>query len=160
MAFSGVLATWTLTGQPGSQASTPSTSSAPGVTASPLARAVGLTATAGANSINSSNWPTAFDSTKYYAFLVTPPSGCTVSASSLAIDVASSGTGPTSASAGTSADAFAHTATVTTTAPSMPALTASGVTSPLEVRVYGFGASATTGTMRIQNTLTITGSLQ
>jgi len=41
----------------------------------------------------------------------------------------------------------------------MPALSANATTA-LEVRIYGFAASATTGTMRVQNTLSITGSLQ
>jgi len=41
----------------------------------------------------------------------------------------------------------------------MPALTASA-TSALEVRIYGFAATATTGTMRVQNTLSVTGALQ
>jgi hypothetical protein len=42
----------------------------------------------------------------------------------------------------------------------MPALTVTAATGVLELRVYGFSASATTGTMRIQNTLSITGALQ
>jgi len=161
MTFSGVLATWTLTGQPGSQTSTPSTSSAPGVSAGALTRAPGLTAAAGTNSINSTNWPAAqLDPTKFYTMMITPPAGCSISTSSLAIDVSSSGTGPTSAAVATSADSFAHTTTVSTTAASMPALTVTAATGVLELRVYGFSASATTGTMRIQNTLSITGALQ
>jgi hypothetical protein len=161
MAFSGVLATWSLTGQPGTQTSTPSTSSASGVSAGALTRASGLTAGAGTNSINSSNWPTGtLDPTKYYAFTLTPPSGCTLSASQLAIDLTTSGTGPTSSSVATSADSFGATTTVSPTTASTPSLSVTAHSGMLEVRVYGFSAGATTGTMRIQNTLSITGSLQ
>jgi len=77
----------------------------------------------------------------------------------MAIDVSSSSSGPANASVGTSADTFAHAVTISTSVPSMPALTASA-TSALEVRIYGFAATATTGTMRVQNTLSVTGALQ
>ncbi len=162
MRFSGVLATWDLTAQPGSQTSTPSTSSAPGVVAGELARAPSLTASAGTGSINSTNWPTSsqLDPTKFYTFSVTPPSGCALSLSSLAIDVTASGTGPTSAAVATSGDAFAQTTPVSTSAPSTPSLAVTVAHGALELRVYGFGASATGGTMRVQNMLAVSGALQ
>ena len=51
------------------------------------------------------------------------------------------------AAVATSTGAFAQTAPISTTMPST-------------VRIYGFSASATTGTMRVQNMLTVTGSVQ
>jgi hypothetical protein len=149
-----------MTGQPGSQTSTPAATNRPGLTASALSRASALTAAAGTGSISSTNWATGgVDPTKYYTLTLTPPSGCTVALTMMSIDVLSSSTGPANASVGTSADTFAHAVQISTSAPSTPALSASA-TSALEVRIYGFAATATTGTMRVQNTLGVTGSLQ
>jgi hypothetical protein len=159
--FSGVLATWNLASQPGTEVSAPSTTTAPGVTGATLGRSVGLTAAAGTGSINSTNWPTTaqLDMTKYYTLTMTPPSGCSISVTMMSIDALASGTGPANGSVATSADAFAHTTTVSTSAPSQPAVTAT-LPGMLELRVYGFGASATSGTLRLQNTLSVTGTLQ
>lgn len=160
-ATTGVLATWSFAGATGSQTSTATASSAAGITASPISR-TGVTATSGSGSINASNWPTAAqrDLGKYYTFSVTPPAGCTLTLTSVAIDGRASGTGPTQASVATSADAFAATAAVSTTAASTPSLTVTAATGPIEIRIYGFAASSTGGTFRLQNTLTLSGSLQ
>jgi len=160
-AFSGVLATWSFTGDAGSQASTPATSTAQGVTAGDVQRATTLTAVSGANSINSSNWPPAAqrDDTKYYALTITPPNGCMLDLASAAVDAHSSSTGPTKASIATSADSFGPGQTVSTTAASTPALTVTNQSATLAIRIYGWTASAAGGTMRLQNTLTLTGSL-
>jgi hypothetical protein len=48
---------------------------------------------------------------------------------------------------------------VSTSSPSTPSLSATSATDTLEVRIYGFHATATTGTMRVQNTLTATGAV-
>ncbi|HEX7704233.1 MAG TPA: hypothetical protein VF403_26000, partial [Kofleriaceae bacterium] len=63
------------------------------------------------------------------------------------------------ASLGTSSDAFATNATVSTSAASMPLVSVSNAHGALELRVFGYSATATTGTMRIQNTMSITGAL-
>jgi hypothetical protein len=160
-AFSGTLATWDFTGQPGSQASTPATSSATGVTAGAIIRQTTLTASAGTGSINSSNWPTAaaLDATKYYTITLTAPSGCTLDVASLSVTAKSSTTGPSMASVATSADGFAHGTSITTAGTaSTPSVSATGAS--VEIRIYGFAASGTGGTMRVQNTLTVTGSIQ
>ncbi|HTL35252.1 MAG TPA: hypothetical protein VL326_19120 [Kofleriaceae bacterium] len=160
-AFTGVLATWTLTGQAGNQASTPVTSKANGITAGALARSAGLTATAGTNSINSSGWPTTStaDTTKYYTFTITPPSGCSLALSSAAIDVAHSSTGPALGAIATSADNYQQQLSISTSTATAPSLVVSGGTTQLEIRVYGYMASSASGTMRLQNTLSLTGSL-
>jgi hypothetical protein len=160
-ASSGILATWSFTGDAGSQASTPATSTAQGVTAGDVQRATTLTAVSGANSINASNWSTAAqrDDTKYYTLTITPPTGCMLDLTSAAIDAKSSGTGPTSASVATSVDSFAAGQTVSTTAPSTPSLTVTNQTDTVALRIYGWTATGTAGTMRLQNTLTLSGSL-
>jgi len=156
-----MLASWDLTSQPGTETSAPATTTAPGVTGATLGRSVGLTPAAGTGSISSTNWPTSaqLDTTKYYTLTMTPPSGCKISVTMMSIDALASGTGPANGSVATSADAFAHTTTISTSAPSQPALIGM-LPGMIEVRVYGFGASATTGTLRIQNTLSVTGTLQ
>jgi len=161
-AFSGVMVTYAFAGAAGNQASTAASSTATGVTASPVTRAATLTAVSGANSINSSNWPTAatIDPTKYYSFSITPPSGCALTLTSAAVDAKASGTGPASAAIATSVDSYATTAAVSTAAASTPTLSVSGATSAVEIRIYGYGATATGGTLRLQTTLTISGSLQ
>jgi hypothetical protein len=160
-AFTGVLATWNLAGAAGNQGSTPATTTATGVTAGALTRSAGLTAVSGANSINSSNWPTTstVDTTKYYSFSITPPSGCKLAISSSSIDVAHSGTGPALGAIATSSDNYAQQLSISTSTAQMPALVVGGGTTQLEIRVYGYMASAGTGTMRLQNAVSLTGSL-
>lgn len=158
---SGVLASWNLAAAIGSQVSTPSSSAATGITAGPISRASGLTAAAGAGSINSSNWPISatLDATKYYTVTLTPPSGCLLDLTAMAIDGKASASGPNTAKVATSADSFAATSGVAVTTPSTPALAVAGATGMIELRIYGYGATATSGTFRVQNTLTISGSL-
>ena len=161
-AFTGVLATYSFTGATGNQAQTPVTSTATGVVAGAITRAPTLTAVSGATSINSSNWPTAAqpDATKYYSFTLTPPSGCKLSITSAAIDAKASSTGPAMASLATGTDSYAAQVAVAPSAPSSPALAVTDAAGAVEIRIYGYGASSTGGTFRIQNTLTVTGSLK
>ncbi len=161
--FSGALVTFNLASQPGDETSAPATSSAAGVTGGTLTRAAGLTPITGARSINSSGWSLGSSANRslYYAFTVTPAAGCTVTLTSLAIDVQASPTGPASADVGTSVDnyttlssAFAGTSTDTVTLPA-----GASSASPITVHVFGYAATGTMGTLRIQNTLTLSGSL-
>ena len=159
--FTGVLATWNLASETGSQTSTAASSTATGVTAGGLTRSSSLTAVSGAGSINSSNWATTstVDATKYYTFTVSPPSGCKLALSSAAIDVSHSTAGPASGAIATSSDNFANKTSISTGAAATPSLVVAGGTAQLEIRVYGWAATQTTGTMRIQNTLSVSGSL-
>src|SRR5262245_15134014 len=157
----GVLATWTFSGEPGSQAATAPATTAQGVVATAIARSAALTATAGTNSMNASNWPSTSqrDATKYYTFSITPPAGCAMDLTGSSIDARSSATGPTKAAIGTSADAYAATQAVSTTAASSPTLAVTGQSAMVELRVYGFSASGTAGTMRLQTSVTVSGSV-
>lgn len=160
-AFTGVLATYAFAGETGSQTQTVATTTATGVTAGPIKRAAPLTATSGAASINSTNWATAttVDLTKFYTFTIAPPASCAMTLTTIAIDVKSSGTGPASGALATSSDNYGTFKTVSTGTPST--VTASVTSSAMvEVRVYGYGASSTGGTMRVQGTLTINGAIQ
>ncbi len=160
-AFTGVLASWDFTGESGDQTSTAAKTTATGVTALAVTRASGLTPQSAQNSMSSSGWPTgsAIDKTKYYTVAITPPSGCTIALSQATVSMASSGTGPAKAAIGTSADAFAATTALSVNGTAMPNVTASSSVQ-LEVRVFGYNASAANGTMRLQTTLSISGSIQ
>jgi hypothetical protein len=160
--FAGALVTFDLSSQTGSETSAAATSSATGVTGGALSRAAALTAESGSGSINSSGWgtTTSADATKYYTFTVTPASGCTVALTTLALDVKASSTGPASGNVATSADSFGvHSTTFAGTATPSVSLGVSS-TSAIEIRVYGFGASSSSGTFRVENTLTLSGSIQ
>ena len=160
--FSGILGTWDFSTQSGSESMVTASSSASGVVAGSFTRAAALTAASGSGSINSSNWPSAAqrDSTKYYSVSVAPPSGCSLSIASISIDAKSSATGPASAVVATSVDSFSLTGAVSTSAPSTPALAVTNAAGSVEIRIYGYSASSSSGTLRVQNTFTVTGSLQ
>jgi hypothetical protein len=159
--FSGVLATYDFTGALGSQTSTVAKSSAANVTAGAVARATGLTATAGANSINSSNWSTAanVDTSKYYTFSLTPKNGCSLDVTSLSITTQASSTGPTKAAVATSDDKFTAMTSIAPNTAASPSLSVNGATGAVEVRVYGWAASGTGGTMRLDTSFTVSGAL-
>ena len=158
--YSGVLATWSFSGQSGSEASVSGTGMA-SVAAGALSRSSGLTAVSGSGSINSSNWATSasLDTSKYYTLTLTPPSGCSLSLTSMSITTQASGTGPANAAVGTSADSFGQTAQVSVNSQSSPNLSVSGQTGQVEVRIYGYKASSASGTFRLTATLTVSGSL-
>jgi len=161
--FSGALVTFDLSAQAGNETSAAPTAAANGATAGALSRSSALTAVSGTGSINASGWGTgsSADGTRYFTFSVTPAAGCTLSLTSLALDVKASTTGPSKGDVATSADGFAaHTASfVGTSAPSVAFTGVSG-TGAIEVRVYGYGATGTAGTLRVQNTMVLSGTLQ
>jgi hypothetical protein len=165
-ATTGVLATWAFAGAAGNEANQPATSAAAGATAGAIARSSDLVAESGADSINSSGWPSAatlVTTQGYYTVSLTPPTGCTVSLTSASITGRASGSGPASASVGTSADAFAQLSAITvsaTDATSTPTLAVTGDAAAVEVRIFGYAATNSSGTFRLDGTLTLSGSLQ
>jgi hypothetical protein len=165
-ATTGVLATWLFAGATGSEVAQAASSAATGATAGAVMRSADLTAASGADSINSSAWPTSATldtGTGYYTFSLTPPTGCTLSLTSASVTVRASGSGPATAMIGTSADAFAQTEAITVAATdttTTPALAVANDAAAVEVRVFGYGATSTSGTFRIDGTLTLSGSLQ
>lgn len=157
-AFTGALATFDLSSQPGNETSASATATATGVTAGPLTRGGALTAATGSGSINSAGWPAAIDATRFYTFSVTPPAGCTLRLSTLALDVKASANGPSSVDVATSVDAYASHKTASASSSGTITLSASSG-GTLTVRIFGYGATSSGGTLRIQNTLTLSGTL-
>ena len=158
---SGGLVTFDLSAQPGNEVSAPAMS-ATGLTSGALSRAAALTPELGSGSINSTGWTTSAtaDASDYYTFTVTPGAGCSITLTSIAIDAKASSTGPSKGDVATSADAFAtHSASFAGTSTPTVTLTGVGGTGAIELRVYGYGAKDPTGTFRIENTLTLSGSI-
>ena len=162
MGGGGELASWDLTGQPGTQTSSPAGMTLGGVTAQPLSRSAALMPSPGTNCISASNWPTGSqaDPSSYYTLSLAVPSGCMLSLSSIQLDMMSSSTGPTSAVLSTSEDGFTQQVPVSTTAPGQVSLSVTATSGMIEIRISGFAALASTGTMRIQNQLVVMGSVQ
>lgn len=160
--FLGTLATWSFASGTGSQAATAAVTMATGVTASSFTRSATLTAASGAGSMNSTNWSTSttLAKTTYYTLTVTPAAGCALKLTSLAIDAKASATGPAMAVVATDADSFVQTATVSTSATSTPTLSVTSATSPVEIRIFGYDATSSSGTMRVTGTLTLTGAIE
>ena len=158
---SGVLATFDFNGEPGDQSATAVKTSATGITAGEVKRASGLTGVSGSDSMNSSGWSTSssVDTSKYYTFTITPDSACTLDVTSIAIDTQKSGTGPAKGSVATSKDSFGLKTAFTPGSASNVTTSISGATGALEIRVYGYNASSGSGTFRVQNSLTVSGSL-
>ena len=160
--YSGPLATFSLGSQPGSETSASVTSTGGGVTASALSRSSGLTSVSGAGSINSSGWSTnsSADPSLYYTLSITPGSNCTVTVTTVAYDLKASTTGPSKADLATSADNFAsHGASFAATGTGNAAVSSATSSGPLEIRVYGYGASSSSGTLRIENSLVVNGTI-
>lgn len=158
----GVLATFDLSLEAGNQAQTAVTTAAPGLTVGALTRGGALTAVSGSGSINSSNWSTGstLDTTRYYTVKLTPDPKCALSLSSVAIDTKASGTGPTGGAIATSRDAFASTTSFATGSATTVKVVVTKASGALELRVYGTGATGAGGTMRIENTFSISGALE
>jgi hypothetical protein len=160
--FSGTVATWDLSSENGSETSAPGTG-ATGATAGSISRSSELVADTGAGSINSTGFTTSGSvstNSFYYTFKLTPPTGCTVSLTGASIDSKASAQGPGKAAVATSADQFGQITQISATAVNTPTLSVSNASGTLEVRIYGYDATSTSGTLRIENTLTLTGSFQ
>lgn len=162
-AFAGQLVSFDLTKLAGVQANLAASAKAPGVTATALAR-VGVTVVSSSQAMNASDWSTGgVDSSKHYVFSVSPPAGCTLSVTVLAIDLKASSTGPTMVAVGTSVDGYAALANVAVTtaggAANVPLAGIVAVSGSVEVHVFGFNAASSSGTLRIQNTLSLSGAL-
>ena len=159
--FTGVLATFDFTGEPGDQSSTAPASSAPGIGAGNVTRSSSVTGVTGTDSMNSSGWGTgsSADSSKYYTFTLTPDSKCTLDITSVSVDSKSSSSGPMKGSVGTSDDSFGTKTAFSPGGTDSVSVSVSGASGAVEIRVYGYSASSGSGTFRVQNTLSVTGSL-
>jgi hypothetical protein len=114
--------------------------------------------------MNASGWPTASskDAGKYFTFKVTPPSGCTLTLTKLSVDLSASASGPATAGLASSVDGFSALESVPVTSGGPSDVTVKGVAavaSGVELRIFGYGASAAGGTLRVATSLSLTGSL-
>lgn len=91
-AHAALVAQWNLTGQPGNQSSNVTASAAPEISGGLLGRGAGLTATAAANSINSTGWTA--QSSDFYSLSFNVQAGSALDLSTLFVGTRSSGTGP------------------------------------------------------------------
>jgi hypothetical protein len=159
--FTGTLVTFDFAAAPGNQASTAPKSSAAGITAGSLSRSASLTAVTGTSSINASNWSLLSkpDPARYYTFTLTPDPNCALDITSVSLDSKSSASGPGDGAVATSVDAFGATTSFVTGTPGTVSLSVSKATNAVELRVYGYNATAAGGTMRLQTTVTVTGTL-
>jgi len=162
-AFTGQLVAFDLDQAMGAQADLSASSKAAGLGTTTLRRG-GVVTVPTSHAMNASDWPSGgVDLTKHFAFTVTPPAGCALTVSSLAVELKASNTGPASAAAGTSIDGFAARQTLTVTsgggAVVVPFAAGTRATAALEVRIFGFDASSSGGTLRLQGTLALTGTL-
>lgn len=121
-------------------------------------RGAALTGTAGGNYITSNNWPTAFSATAYHSVGGRANAGYSMTLTSMAFTVRHSSSGPGTFELRSSLDnytAVLKTVTVpsATTADvrdslALPAAFAN-LTSKVEFRIFGYNATATTGTGRL-----------
>jgi hypothetical protein len=157
--FAGALATFDFAGLPGTELSVAPSSTAPGVVGGELSRSSALVDESGAGSINSKEWSTGTtaDPTRHYTLTITPPTNCAMSLSTLTLTSSSSSTGPKAIDVATSVDGFATYSSLTFTG----AQPLSGTSrAPVEIRVYGYQATSADGTYRLEDALTVSGSLE
>lgn len=104
----------------------------------------------------STSWGTAFSSTRYIEFTITPSSGYLVTLTSLNFDVWRSGAGATNVVVRSSLDGYVAdlaTESVTTTSANKTVTLSSsfvGLYSAITFRIYGFGGNST-GDLRLDN---------
>jgi hypothetical protein len=162
-AYAGSLVSFDLAAVTGVPASVGPAAIAAGLTVTPLER-VGVTPVSASGALNASTWPTGgLQPGKYYTFTVTAPAGCTMTLTTVVVDLKASTNGPKNAAVGSSVDKFAALAAATVTtaggAATVPVPGVVAIQGAVELRVFGFAAAASGGTLRVQDVLTLAGSL-
>ena len=162
--YSGTLVTYDMNALTGTAAKADPTTVNAGLTATAITR-VGVSGVSANGGLNANNWPNTATANagKYFTLSFTAPAGCAVATSSITLDLKSSSSGPTKAGLATSADAYATEtpATVTTVggATTVAVVTDTAAGGTLEVRIYGYSAALASGTMRVEDVLSIQGNL-
>lgn len=148
-ANAGVITSYNLTGQPGTQASVAGTGTT-NVTAASLTRGAGLTGVSAANSMNASGWTQGADD--FFSFGFTVDSGFAVNLDKLYIGTRSSAQGPGTMGLFYSGDGFATALTTFNQAPGGNFINAiidlsglSGLTGSVEFRLMQIGTVAANG---------------
>jgi len=150
---------WTFTGSPGDQTSEPVDPNSFNATASDITRGSGITAVTGTNTLNSSGWTSGAsrDLNDYYSWTLTPSVGYELDLSSLLFTYQRSDTGPTTWQLYSSVNGFTtayasinfgvYGTQSVGTGLSLGAF--QNLTTPLEFRLYAFGATDDEGTFRL-----------
>ncbi|GAB4030742.1 hypothetical protein GCM10028809_24630 [Spirosoma gilvum] len=157
------VATYNFSAAAGNQTSQPVASKDANITASDVVRGTGITATAGAGSINATGWNSVSqDVNDYYEFTLTPNSGYQLDITGIALSARRSATGPVNYLLSYSIAGSETTITTgtlsTTTSTSLSPVFSLKTPQAVRFRIYAWGASAAGGTFRLDNTLTVIGS--
>jgi hypothetical protein len=125
------------------------------ITVSGIGRGIGITSANATDRYNASSWNTmALDTTAYFTFTLEANVGYEIDLSSFVYTGQASGTGPTSFAFRSSLDSFAAdigTPLASGATISLTSATYQNLTSPVEFRFYGWGASGAAGTFSINN---------
>jgi len=129
---------------------------APNVLFSGIGRGTGLTANAGADRYNARSWSTAatLDPNDYFNFIITPASGYLLNLTSFKYTGRSSDNGPTSFAFRSSLDSFTAdigSPTATGTTIDLTSTAFQSLQSPVEFRLFGWGASTGGGTFSVND---------
>ena len=127
----------------------------PNITASGISRGSGLTASSGTDRFNSKSWSTgAIDTNDYYTFTLDANDGYELDFDSFVYTGTASASGPTAFALRSSLDGFTSNIGSPTATGTTIVLTASqfqNLTTPVEFRLYGYGAGGGTGTFSIND---------
>lgn len=128
---------------------------APNLTVSGIGRGSGLQANAGSNRYNARNWnSSAFDSTKYFTFTLTPSNNYQINFESFTYSGQASGSGPTNFAFRSSLDGFTSNLGSPSTGNITIDLSATGfqgISNSIEFRLYAWGASGNAGTFSVNS---------
>jgi hypothetical protein len=165
IASADVIASWTLDTYLGGEASAPADTMIGNMEQITITRGAGLTTGANGGRFNALGFSLlladSISNNDYFTFTVEASSGYQFSLDSLVVDFQSSATGPQSwalfssvggFTEGNEINAWASVGNSTQTATLTGIGGLQSVTGPIEFRIYGYGASATTGTGGIEGT--------
>lgn len=162
---SGQIAVYDMAGILQPATTVPAAASDPNVTASDVARGTGLTATSGANSINSQNWSTntSAEAEKFLTLTITPSATHNLAIANVTFNARRSSNGPTTIELFTQNGAEGEVsrgsiAPTTSDATYSISFTYNTNGAPLTFRLYGYNAINGTGTFRI-NSLSVNGNV-
>lgn len=134
----------------------------PNLTATGIGRGSGLTSSNANDRYSATSWNSAsLDANDYFTWTLTPATGYTLSLTNLIYTAQTSGTGPSNFSLRTSADTFTTslgTPTATGATITLTGASFQGLTSSLEVRLYGWAATSTSGSFSV-NDFSFNGSM-
>lgn len=132
------------------------------LTASGIGRGSGITGSNANDRYSAIGWNSvSLDTTDYFAWTLAPTTGHTIDLVSFTYTGQASGTGPTSFALRSSVDSFGTSIGAPTATGTTITLTSSsyqGLSGPIEFRLYGWGASSSSGTFSV-NDFTFNGAV-